>query len=153
MVGRTLLVADAPGDSIRALVIEVEAYGGTDDPASHAAFRPGGRARIMWEAPGTIYVYAAYGVYPCLNVVTGQSGEPAAVLIRGVWREGDDRPTFGPGRAGRILGVTSDDHGESCCGRRFRLSWSRCDLPVQRTPRVGVKRGTDLLWRYVVAWQ
>ncbi|MBA2454639.1 MAG: DNA-3-methyladenine glycosylase, partial [Chloroflexia bacterium] len=60
LVGRTLRVVGDEGP-LDALIIETEAYGGFTDPASHAAFKPRGGARLMWERPGTIYVYAAYG--------------------------------------------------------------------------------------------
>ncbi|MGH9176456.1 MAG: DNA-3-methyladenine glycosylase, partial [Vicinamibacterales bacterium] len=93
MIGRRLVVRDQ-GRVIGGLIVETEAYGGIDDPASHASFRPGGRAALMFGPPGLIYVYAAYGVYPCLNIVTGPAGEPSAILIRGIHLDGFVRPTL-----------------------------------------------------------
>jgi DNA-3-methyladenine glycosylase len=65
-------------------IVEVEAYGGPDDRASHARFDSTRRNRVMAGPPGVAYVYLVYGMYDCLNVVTGPEGAPSAVLIRAV---------------------------------------------------------------------
>jgi DNA-3-methyladenine glycosylase len=64
--------------------VEVEAYIGREDRASHARFGPTARNRVMFGPPGIAYVYLVYGMYACLNVVTEPDGRPAAVLIRAV---------------------------------------------------------------------
>lgn len=147
LVGRTLHVVHEESQH-DALILETEAYGGPSDPASHAAFKPKGGARIMWERPGTVYVYAAYGMYPCLNIVADQKDEPGAVLIRGIWRTGDDNPTLGPGRTGRLVGATLADNGQMCCGPRYFVSVARQSFTIESTPRVGITRGVDTLWRF-----
>ena len=65
---------------------EVEAYGGTDDPASHAYRGRTDRNASMFGAAGTLYVYRSYGVHWCANVVTGRQGEGRAVLCAAVFR-------------------------------------------------------------------
>jgi DNA-3-methyladenine glycosylase len=64
--------------------VELEAYIGQEDRASHARFGPTERSRVMWGRPGTAYVYLVYGMYDCLNVVTEPEGRPAALLVRAV---------------------------------------------------------------------
>ena len=64
--------------------MEVEAYIGENDHASHARFGRTARNAVMYGQPGIAYVYLVYGMHECLNVVTEPEGRPAAVLIRAV---------------------------------------------------------------------
>lgn len=64
--------------------MELEAYIGEEDRASHARFGRTARNAVMYGPPGIAYVYLVYGMYDCLNVVTGAEGAPSAVLIRAV---------------------------------------------------------------------
>jgi DNA-3-methyladenine glycosylase len=65
-------------------IVEVEAYGGPEDAASHARFGPTARNAVMFGPAGVAYVYLVYGMYDCLNVVTGSADQASAVLIRAV---------------------------------------------------------------------
>jgi DNA-3-methyladenine glycosylase len=147
LIGRRLLVTDANRTTC-ATIVETEAYGGPDDPASHAAFRPGGRAAIMAGPPGYVYVYAAYGMYPCFNIVTGPEGVASAVLLRGVLLAGTELPILGPGRLTRALGIGLADQGSDLRGSRFGISIERDPYVIKQTPRVGIRRGQDIPWRF-----
>jgi DNA-3-methyladenine glycosylase len=139
---------------LEAVIVETEAYGGPEDLASHAAFRRTGLVRYMHGPPGTFYIYAAYGMYPCLNLVTGPHGDPSAVLIRAASitePEPDDRTASGPGRLGRAIGLSVDHNGLLATDPPFWISGSSAPPgQIASGPRVGVKRGDHRHWRFAI---
>ena len=83
MLGALLVSESDPGPRL-ARIVEVEAYVGLEDHASHAHRGRTERNAVMFGPPGRAYVYLVYGMYECLNVVTQAQGTPAAVLVRAV---------------------------------------------------------------------
>ncbi len=65
-------------------IVELEAYIGEDDRASHARFGRTTRNEVMYGPPGRAYVYLVYGMHDCLNIVTGPPELPAALLVRAI---------------------------------------------------------------------
>ena len=98
-----------------ARIVEVEAYLGERDAASHARRGPTPRAAIMFGPPGFLYVYLVYGMHHCMNFVTESDGVAGAVLIRaaapiaGVGA--GVRALTGPGKLCAGLGITRRDNG------------------------------------------
>ena len=65
-------------------IVEVEAYLGPHDLASHTAKGRTERTKIMFGPPGHVYIYLIYGMYYCMNVVTEGEGHGTAVLLRAI---------------------------------------------------------------------
>jgi DNA-3-methyladenine glycosylase len=113
LVGKILVRRRAGGER-RARIVEVEAYLGERDAASHARRGPTPRAAIMFGPPGHLYVYLVYGMHHCMNVVTEEDGTAGAVLLRAAEPlDGLADPPFplsGPGKLCAGLGITRADN-------------------------------------------
>lgn len=83
LLGARIVRDDATGRRV-VRIVEVEAYIGEGDRASHARFGRTARNAVMYGPPGTAYVYLVYGMHDCLNIVTEPAGHPAALLVRAV---------------------------------------------------------------------
>lgn len=117
----------------------------------------------MFGARGTLYVYVSYGIHHCINVVTGDDGEPGAVLIRALdpatglgvmtGRRGRERHLCdGPGRLSQALGITMLHNGHDLSLPPVRLV-ARPALPspdVGTSGRIGVSRATRRPLRFFV---
>jgi DNA-3-methyladenine glycosylase len=140
LLGRVLCRRLDDGTVLRGRIVEVEAYDGPRDRASHAFRGKTQRNAPMFEAGGVAYVYFIYGMHHCLNVVTGAAGYPAAVLLRAVESPGDGRIAVGPGRLTRAFEVDRTLDGESLLGETLWLERGSPvpDGDVTRTARIGV---------------
>ena len=158
------LRSEVGGDPVEVVLTEVEAYAGEDDPASHAYRGRTKRNGSMFGPPGTAYVYRSYGMHWCLNVAAGPEGTPSAVLLRAgsavlgadVMARRRGRSTNladGPGKLAQALGVTGDHDGTDLTGSDHLrlLAGEGMDGTVLATPRVGISKGQDKQWRFVVA--
>jgi DNA-3-methyladenine glycosylase len=150
------------GVDCEALLTEVEAYGGDDDPASHGYRGMSPRNASMFGPPGTLYVYRSYGVHWCINVVTGRQGRASAVLLRGGKplvgeehmrrrRGRSDHLVDGPGKLAQALGVGAAQDGTSALdGPVFLLGGPPIVGEVAVGPRIGITKAVDRPWRFVL---
>lgn len=154
LLGAVLRV-ERPDGVVAVRLSEVEAYGGAQDPASHAYRGRTTRNASMFEAPGRLYVYRHLGLHRCANVVTGPAGTPSAVLLRagevvlgadvatrrrraeGVVRREVDLAR-GPARLAVALGLSLEDDGADLLGAGVALTVPSLPGPVACGPRVGV---------------
>ncbi len=147
--------------TISARIVEVEAYIGEADPACHASVGLTERNKIMYGPPGRSYIYFIYGMYYCLNFVTEARGFPAAILLRAAEpvdgielmarasRTQGSRMLSGPGKFCRAFGLTKEHNGLDLTGRRLYLEDRGTGVHcVASGPRVGIRKGCDMLWRF-----
>jgi DNA-3-methyladenine glycosylase len=127
----------------RARIVEVEAYLGERDAASHARSGPTLRSAIMFGPPGFLYVYFIYGMHHCMNFVTETDGVAGAVLIRAAepldgGQAGDLR---GPAKLCDGLSITLADKGTDLTRRDAGLivvDDGHVVPRIARSPRIGV---------------
>jgi DNA-3-methyladenine glycosylase len=160
----TLLVH---GDRI-ARIVEVEAYRGTEDPASHAYRGPTKRNAVMFGPPGRLYVYFTYGMHWCANVVCGPEGVAGAVLLRAaapvagldaMWSarraaRGERDLCSGPAKLCQAMGLNRDHDGADLliADRGVSLVADGVSPPVRPAVgvRVGIRRAAEQPWRWWV---
>jgi DNA-3-methyladenine glycosylase len=154
-------------------LVEVEAYAGEADPASHAFRGQTARNGVMFGPPGHAYVYFTYGMHFCVNLVCQPAGEPEAVLLRAgqvidgvplaTARRAGGRPpkamqketdlARGPARLCEALGIDRSHDGADVCqpGSPLQVAAPLAPVPatdISRGPRVGVSRAADVAWRF-----
>ncbi len=155
LIGALLLV-----DGVGGRIVETEAYD-VDDPASHSHGGLTRRNASMFGPPAHVYVYRSYGIHWCLNLVCGEAGHGAGVLIRALeptaglatmrQRRGvvDDRLLCaGPGRVGQALGVTGAHDGLPVDRPPFTLQAATEAPEVLVGVRIGISKAMAMPWRF-----
>jgi len=169
-VGPQLLnkvLASADGRAGR--IVEVEAYVGAIDPAAHTFRGKTKRNAVMFGPAGHMYVYFTYGMHWCCNTVCGDEGEGNGVLIRALEpiaglelmraarpkTRRDKELCSGPARLTQALGITGEQNGIDLVRARDGYTVLDDGMPppenVPGSARIGIREGTDLLWRWYVA--
>ena len=156
-------------------IVEVEAYLGRHDPASHAYRGMSKRNAVMFRTGGHAYVYFTYGMHFCFNVVTEEEGTGHAVLLRAVEpikgiglmmkRRALTSPHHGqvhndlvnlcngPAKLCQAFGMARPQNGTDLCGNRIWLAEDdipRRDIQMRRSTRVGITAGREHRWRFYV---
>jgi len=162
-----ILVTKQGGIITSGRIVEVEAYNGIVDRASHAfGGRRTNRNDIMYNDGGVAYVYLCYGIHHLFNVVTNTKETPHAILIRALEplkgidemlrRTGklkvDNTLTRGPGNLSKAMGIYTSHSGSSLLGKDVfiaddRFAFDKKD--IMSSPRIGVDyAGEDRLLPY-----
>jgi DNA-3-methyladenine glycosylase len=153
-------------------IVEVEAYAGESDAASHAFRGPTARNATMFGLPGRLYVYFTYGMHHCANVVCGKVGVAGAVLVRALApldgletmrrrRGGAKAPRelcSGPAKLCQALGIAGVDDGADLVTGEGGLALVDDGTPAPDDPWCGRRVGLSarvggagaLLWRFAV---
>ncbi|MDQ1394900.1 MAG: DNA-3-methyladenine glycosylase [Acidimicrobiaceae bacterium] len=150
-------------------IVEVEAYCGGEDPASHSYRGMTARNEVMFGAPGFLYVYFTYGMHWCCNPVCGEDGQGVAVLLRAlspltgidamrmargpsITRDRD--LCNGPAKLCSALGLTGAENGADLVtgDSGVWISDDGCAPPDPPATgvRIGISAAADEPWRWWV---
>lgn len=157
------LVRTIDGRTLRGRITEIEAYDQMD-MASHTYRGMTARNATMFGPAGHLYVYFTYGMHYCCNVVVGEAGHGAGVLIRAIEPlEGEDLMTAnrkgrggvqlanGPGKVCQALQIDLSMNGHDLSQEPLRLVERPPLSPRQviATPRIGISQAVEVPWRFV----
>lgn len=167
LLGKLLVVPSPDGQRVSGMIVEVEAYRGPEDRASHAyGGRRTKRTETMYQQGGIAYVYFVYGMYYQFNVVSNVADVPHAILVRALepvegielMRERrhlhpDHNLTNGPGKLCLAMGIDRELDKADLLGDRVWLEQFRNVRPSQiaRGPRVGIDYAEEWIekpWRF-----
>lgn len=154
LLGYELILETSNGD-VGGVVVETEAYLGLKDKACHSyGGKKTKRVETLYLEAGHSYVYLIYGMYHCLNLVTGGIEQPEAVLIRAieptvgveVMKKNRSKKklkelTSGPGKLCQALGVNLDINAQLFNRSKIKLippSSAYDSSEVVETVRVGI---------------
>ncbi len=167
-----ILVRKINGQLLSGKIVEVEAYDGSVDEASHSFKGKTKRNEVMFGPKGFLYVYFTYGMYFCCNVVTGKgAGIGKAVLIRALepldgteqmalFRYGKTNITNkelinlsnGPGKVCLAMNITRSENGIDLLDDSvYILNEKKIpDEEIIIAGRIGIKKSTELPWRFYI---
>jgi DNA-3-methyladenine glycosylase len=169
VVARELLNKVLVGPNGSGRIVEVEAYDGERDPASHAFRGMTPRNAVMFGRPGHLYVYFTYGMHWCANAVCREEGDAAAVLLRalapldGLERMRAQRAKAirdrdlcsGPAKLCQALGISGLHNGVDLTRRASSVQVVDDGTPPPDrptvSPRIGLTVAVDEPWRWYVA--
>jgi DNA-3-methyladenine glycosylase len=142
--------------TLRARIVETEAYLAEGDPAAHVFRGRTARNAPLFGPPGTLYVYFVYGMHHCLNLAVDRDGRAGCVLIRAVelldgpGSAADTRSGRGPGRLTRILEIDTNLSGRHLFERSAGLTLHDGPRPrrVGVSTRIGIRHAEERLLRF-----
>jgi DNA-3-methyladenine glycosylase len=158
LLGKYLCLGDLKG-----VIVETEAYLCRDDPGCHASRGITARNAPMFGPAGRVYVYLIYGMYYCLNIVSGKEGEGEAVLIRalepvqGIEKMQRRRKIQkienlcnGPGKLAQAFGITKKHNNLSLLDGPLRVCDSGIKPEICASTRIGLSAGKELELRFFI---
>lgn len=167
LIGKQLVHHSSEGTT-KGIIVEVEAYIGPHDAASHAyKSLYTERTAVQYGIGGFAYIYSIYGLHICMNIVANQENCPEVVLIRAL------QPTYGlelmkkrrhkdtirdlcngPGKLSQAMGIEKKDYGVDLCGKKMYIETVEGMLPsISTTKRINIDysgEAIDYPWRFVL---
>lgn len=168
ILGKTLVHHTSEG-IVKGRIVEVEAYVGPNDKASHAYNGlDSSRTHIQYGQGGYLYIYLIYGMHICTNIVVNGVGKPEVLLLRALEplegvevmkkRRGIERIKDlcnGPGKLSKAMGITKTHYGTDLCGEEIYIE----DAPdleeteIEESKRINIdyaEEAVDIMWRFTI---
>lgn len=156
-----VLQVNRDGGPVSGRIVEVEAYAGPADPASHAARRQLARD-VMGGEPGHIYTYLSYGIHTMMNIVAHEDNQIGGVLLRAIEPiDGEEVMAArrngvpfrqlgkGPGSLGQAMGIRLTDIGRDLLDHEeLDLYRGEPKAPIMAGPRIGISKAVNVPWRF-----
>ncbi len=164
--------------TLSGIIVETEAYGSTNDPASHAFRKKTSRNETMFDIPGKVYVYFIYGNHYCFNIVAKDNDSVAgAILIRSIqpieginlmriFRKTDNifDLTSGPGKLTQAFKISKNHNGIDMTDNKNDFLYLDDTQPdsnnnnnnnikgfkVLETSRIGINSALEKKWRFIM---
>lgn len=168
VLGKTLVHITEEGIT-KGKIVEVEAYIGPDDKASHAYENlHSERTKIQYGEGGYAYIYLIYGMHICMNIVTNKQDRPEVILLRALEPlEGIELMKKrrkinnvkmlcnGPGKLSQAMGITKGEYGTDLCGGELYLEDGETLQKEQivKSKRINIdyaEEAKDYLWRFTI---
>ncbi len=153
-------------------IVEVEAYLGENDPASHAFNGRTRRNDVMFWRGGHLYVYFTYGMHFCANIVSEEEGKGRAVLLRAVepiegieimkryrkmkLKKGQSAAevnvTNGPAKLCEAFNIKREQNGTDLLGQEIYITKGE-SIPKSKiisSKRIGITNGSKKKWRFYI---
>jgi DNA-3-methyladenine glycosylase len=166
LLGKYLIRKLSNGEWVGGKIVETEAYLHAGDPASHSFRGQTQRNAAMFADPGVLYVYTIHAKH-CMNFSTERNGIGAAVLIRAlqpIWGIDEMRRNrnqmelrnlaSGPAKLCQALSINLEQNLTDtliCDWLAITHGEKLSAHSILATPRIGIRRGTDLLLRFLIA--
>ena len=152
LIGCFLVKRISKNKYLSGVIVETEAYS-QEEASCHGFSGRTKRNKSLFGDPGNFYIYVSYGIYHCVNIVTGNKDWANGVLLRAIAIEGEDeRIASGPGLLARRFGLNKNhDNLLLSPENDFWLS-EGVNLEIMenvvQTTRIGISQAKDIPWRW-----
>ncbi|MBW3041294.1 3-methyladenine DNA glycosylase [Prochlorococcus marinus XMU1408] len=138
--------------NLSGVIVETEAYSQEED-SCHGFSGKTKRNETLFGEPGNLYIYISYGIYHCVNVVTGKKNWANGVLLRSIAiRDEDERIAAGPGLLAKRFGLNRKHDNLLLSPENNFWFTNRKDFKkmgnIVQTTRIGISKAKDIPWRW-----
>ncbi len=152
LIGCFLIKRLSRNNYLSGVIVETEAYS-QEEASCHGFSGKTKRNETLFGEPGNFYIYLSYGIYNCINIVTGKRNMANGVLLRSIAiKDEDERIASGPGLLAKRFGLNRNhDNLPISIENGFWIAKganSKQMLDIVQTTRIGISQAKELPWRW-----